>query len=295
MIGDYGRQLRPRQWTKNLILFAGVIFSESLLDVNLLLRSALGFVTFCLISSSIYCINDLADLESDRRHPKKRLRPLPSGRISPAGVRGLALTLLVLALAGAWLLAPVFAAVVGIYFAINVAYSLRLKRVPILDVIILALGFVLRAVGSVDVLARPDVIISPWLLLCTFFLAMFIGAGKRRAELALLEGAAAEHRVALSGYSVQFLDRIMTATMTSSILAYAIYTLYPGTIEKFGTDELVYTVPHVVFGLLRYMYIVYERDEGGSPTEAILHDRALLVTVGLWVLTVIYILYGPGR
>jgi len=294
MIQDYVRQLRPRQWTKNLILFAGVIFAGRLLDPGLLLRSVLGFLTFCLVSSSIYCINDLMDVESDRLHPEKRRRPLPSGRLPVRGVWTLGITLFAGALIAAWLLAPKFAAVVLVYFVSNLAYSVRLKRTAILDVILLATGFVLRAVGSVEVLNRPEVIISPWLLLCTFFLAMFIGAGKRRAELSLLEADAANHRASLTGYSLRFLDRVMSSTMTSSILTYSIYTLHPETKLKFGTYRLVYTVPFVVFGLFRYMYLVYERAKGGNPTEAILQDRALLLAVFFWVLVVVYVVYVHG-
>jgi 4-hydroxybenzoate polyprenyltransferase len=294
MIREYVRQLRPRQWTKNLILFAGVIFAGRLLEPELLLRSVLGFLTFCLVSSSIYCINDLMDIESDRMHPEKRLRPLPSGKLPVSGVWTLGLTLFVVATVAAWLLSPKFCAVVFVYFASNLAYSLRLKRMAILDVIVLATGFVLRAVGSVEVLDRPEVIISPWLLLCTFFLAMFIGAGKRRAELALLETEAASHRASLTGYSLRFLDRVMSSTMTSAILTYSIYTLHPETKLKFGTYRLVYTVPFVVFGLFRYMYLIYERAKGGNPTEAILHDRGLLAAVFFWVLIVVYVLYVHG-
>jgi 4-hydroxybenzoate polyprenyltransferase len=291
MIQDTVRQMRPRQWTKNLLLFAGVIFAERLLDVPLLLRAAAGFAVFCMAASSIYCINDLADLEADRLHPEKRNRPLPAGRISPAAVRAMGAGLLVTALVAAWLLAPAFAVVVALYFVMNLAYSLRLKRTAILDVILLAMGFVLRAVGSVEVLATDEVLISPWLLLCTFFLAMFIGAGKRRTELALLEADAAGHRPALAGYSIEFIDRIITITLTAAIMSYSIYTLAPGTAAKFGTQDLVYTVPYVVFGLLRYLYLVYERKVGGNPTEAILQDRPLTAAVGLWILTVCAILY----
>lgn len=288
---DYIRQLRPRQWTKNLILFAGVIFAEQLLDPALLLRALAGFAAFCMVSSAVYCLNDLSDLEADRKHPQKRKRPLASGAISRGSVVAMGTLLLTGGLVGSYLLAPAFALVVGLYFVNNVAYSFWLKHVAILDVIMLATGFVLRAVGSVEVLARESVVISPWLLLCTFFLALFIGAGKRRAELSLLAEDASQHRLALAAYSTSFLDRILMTAMTTAIISYAIYTLAPSTQSKFHTHQLVYTVPFVVYGLFRYMYLVYEEKRGGNPTEAILHDTPLRIDVTLWVLTVCYILY----
>ncbi len=290
-MADLIRQLRPRQWTKNLLLFAGVVFSIHLLEITLFARSLLGFALFCAISSAIYGINDIADLKQDRLHPEKRHRPLPAGRLSKGAVLGLALGLLVPALGIAFLLAPRFGMVALLYFLLNLAYSLGLKRVAILDLILLAMGFVLRAVAGVEVLGRSDVVLSPWLILCAFFLALFIGAGKRRAELALLEEGAGEHRAALNDYSVGLLDRMLTAMTTASLIVYAIYTLAPGTQSKFHTHLLVYTVPFVVFGLFRYMYLVYERRAGGNPTEAILSDPPLLLDVLLWVLAVFYILY----
>jgi len=291
LIPAYIEQLRPRQWTKNLILFAGIIFAEQALNPELLLRAFLGFITFCLVSSAVYCFNDLADLENDRRHPDKRMRPLPSGRLSRGSVWALGVVLLGMGLLLGFWLDRGFGTVAAVYFLLNLAYSLWLKRVVILDLILLATGFVLRAVASVEVLGRDDVVLSPWLVLCTFFLALFIGAGKRRSEIALLAEDAASHRAALGDYSLPFLDRIITTTLTAAILSYAIYTLAPGTQSKFHTHYLVYTVPFVVFGLLRYTYLIYERRVGGNPTDAILSDRQLVLDVILWVVTVMYILY----
>jgi len=290
-MAHYLRQLRPRQWTKNLILFAGIIFAEQLLDGSLLLRAFLGFVAFCAVSSAVYCLNDLSDLDADRRHPTKKHRPLASGAISRGAVVAMGALLLVCGLGGAYVLAPSFALVVLLYFANNVAYSLWLKRVAIVDVVLLATGFVLRAVGSVEVLAVKSLVISPWLLLCTFFLAFFIGAGKRRAELTLLADGASDHRQALAGYSLTFLDHLLTTSVTTAIISYAIYTLAPATQAKFQTHQLVYTVPFVVYGLFRYMYLVYETKQGGNPTDAILHDLPIRIVVVMWVAAVVYILY----
>jgi 4-hydroxybenzoate polyprenyltransferase len=285
------KQLRPKQWSKNLILFAGLIFAEQMRDPDLFIRAVLGFVCFALVSSAVYCFNDLVDLANDKRHPEKRHRPLPSGAISPQLVFGLGLVLMAVGVLGAFQLAPNFGLVTVVYFLQNLAYSLKLKQVPVLDIILLSAGFVLRAVGSVEVLARPDVQLSPWLILCTFFLALFISAGKRRAELALLADDAGTHRAALSGYSLAFLDRILGSTMTSAVLAYAIYTLAPETQAKFGTTALVYTVPFVLFGLYRYMYLVYEKDAGGNPTESIIQDRPLILDVASWLFVVTWVLY----
>lgn len=287
----YIRQLRPHHWTKNLILFAGVIFAEQLDDMGLLLRSLAAFAVFCAVSSAVYGINDISDVEKDRKHPEKRHRPLPAGQVTVPGVAVMSMLLLAAGLAGGWALAPSFAVVVGIYFAMNLVYSMWLKHVAVLDLMVLASGFVLRAVGSVEALGRPDIAISAWLILCTFFLALFIGAGKRRAELSLLEAQASEHRQALSGYSLVFLDRILGTTTTAAVIGYAIYTLAPETQAKFGTHRLVYTVPFVVYGLFRYTYLVYERRAGGNPTEAILSDPPLLVNVLVWVAAVYVIIY----
>jgi 4-hydroxybenzoate polyprenyltransferase len=273
------------------VLFSGVIFSLHVQDLTLLVRSVVGFVLFSLLSSAVYCFNDVADVEKDRLHPEKRLRPLPSGRLSVHAVVWIGLVLVAVSFAGAFLMARRFFVVAVVYFLMNVAYSFRLKHVAILDLILLSAGFVLRAVAGVEVLGRSDIVLSPWLILCTFFLALFIGAGKRRAELDLLASNAGGHRGALAEYSLAFLDRILTTMATASIIGYAIYTLAPGTQEKFHTHYLVYTVPFVVFGLFRYLFLVYERGAGGNPTEAILQDRSLLLDVLLWVLAVVYILY----
>ncbi len=284
-------QLRPRQWTKNFLLFAGIIFSVHLLDTDLLLRSLAGFLLFCAISSGVYCINDIADIRKDRLHPEKRTRPLASGRLSKGVVVAMSALLLLPSLVLSYLLATRFGVVATLYLFLNLGYSFGLKRVAILDLILLAAGFVLRAVAGVEVLGHPEVVLSPWLILCAFFLALTIGAGKRRAELELLEEGAGEHRAALDDYSKPFLDRMLTAMAAASIIGYSIYTLAPGTQSKFHTHFLIYTVPFVVFGLFRYLYLVYERRAGGNPTEAILNDRPLLLDALLWVLAVIYILY----
>ena len=281
-------EARPRQWTKNLVLFAGVIFARRYGDLHFVLASLAAFALFCLLSSGVYLLNDLADLPNDRLHPRKRTRPLAAGRIG----RGPVVAAAVIALAGgaglSFLLRPVFGVIALVYLILNLAYSAGLKRIVILDVLAIAVGFVLRAVAGVEALPER-VEISPWLLVCTFFLALFLAIGKRRAELAARDGGSASRPV-LGEYSLPLLDQMIAIVTSATIIGYSIYTVNPSTVEKYDTKALVFTIPFVVFGIFRYLYLVYRRDAGGNPTEVLITDGPTLATVVLWSVAVFVIL-----
>jgi 4-hydroxybenzoate polyprenyltransferase len=294
MIRAVGRQLRTRQWTKNLVLFAGVVFSHHFNELDELARAAQGFIAFCLLASSVYTLNDLQDIERDRVHPKKKLRPIPSGRLSIPAAWVLVVMLLVLSAVISVPLGTGFLVVAGLYYGLNLAYSLWLKRVVLVDVMLIALGFVLRAVAGVEALHQKEEI-SPWLLICTLFLALFLAVCKRRQERVVLGDQAEDHRRTLSEYPPQFVDQLIPVVTATTVIAYAIYTVNQATVEKFGTDRLVYTVPFVVYGVFRYLYLVYRRQRGGSPSEILLTDAPTLINVLLWIGTVLLILSLSGH
>jgi 4-hydroxybenzoate polyprenyltransferase len=286
-------ELRPRQWTKNLVLFAGLVFSKGATDPSLAFKSLLGFLCFCLGSGAIYIINDITDREKDRLHPVKRDRPIASGELNP-GVAGVwAVALMCLSAALAFYLGTSFFVVFLIFLGLNVAYSFKLKQIMALDVLSIAVGFVLRAIAGVEVLvpAQPDIELSPWLLVCTLFLALFLGLGKRRAELEQLEQDAERHRKSLANYSLALLNQMIAMVSAATVISYSIYTISPATVQKFHTEKLVYTIPFVVYGLWRYLYLVFEKEGGGNPSEVLLTDVPLLVNVVLWVLVAAGVLY----
>jgi len=300
-------ELRPRQWTKNFAVFIGLVFSEHLLNTTSLLRTVLAFVTFCLISSSIYLLNDLLDLEKDRQHPVKRLRPLASGRLPISwGVGALGVLLLCSALviflifrvpipAGQDIFASIgganllFTLSIVAYLVLMALYSLRLKHVVLIDVFIIASGFVLRIIAGTVVV---PVSISLWLYVVTCFLSLFLALSKRRHEIMLLQGQASQHRQILKEYSVPMLDQMITIAVTGTIMSYSLYTI-EGTI---GNHKLLaITIPLVIYGMFRYLYLVYMRMEGGSPEEVLLRDRHMLGTVILCVVLIMTVLYALPR
>jgi 4-hydroxybenzoate polyprenyltransferase len=289
VLGALGASLRPRQWTKNLLVFAGLIFSRGLLEPVLLARSTLAFVLFCLLSGGVYLINDVLDAERDRAHPQKRHRPVASGRVRPSVALAAGLLLLVGATLAAFALSLRLGVVALAYAALLTAYSIGLKHVVIVDTLIIAGGFVLRALAGVVVL---DIEFSYWLLFCTILLALFLTFGKRRHELLALEGGATDHRPILSEYSPQLLDQMIAVVTASTLMAYALYTMAPDTHARLGTTRLPLTIPFVLYGIFRYLYLLYRRDLGGNPSEHLLTDRALLVAVALWGVTVVLVLYG---
>jgi 4-hydroxybenzoate polyprenyltransferase len=285
---DWWQLLRPAQWSKNAVLFAALIFSKHLFVLSDVVTAAAAFFCFCLVASGAYVMNDLRDCERDREHPLKSKRPLPAGRIRRATAVWISLALMATGLSAAAVLGLGFALLLFVYLLLQVAYTFSLKEMVILDVMSIATGFVIRAVaGGVAI----DVPISPWLVICTFLLALFLGFSKRRHELVLLEGRATDHRAALREYSPYFLDQMISVVTASTVVAYAIYTASPEVQEKLGTDKLYLTIPFVLFGIFRYLYLVHQKEEGGNPTQLLLSDRPLQVDIVLWIMTASLLLY----
>lgn len=282
------RQLRPKQWTKNVIVFAGLIFAKKLSDPQAILLATAAFVIFCLLSSVVYIINDMLDVEADRRHPRKRFRPLAAGDISMGQARVIVGLLLLATLPPAFLLNPLFGLVAVIYFVSNLAYSLRLKHIVILDVFLIAAGFVLRAIAGAVVIR---VEISPWFLLCTTLAALFLALTKRRHELVLLSNGAAGHRPSLEQYSTPLLEEMVAVVTSSTVISYSLYTFFAPNLPE--NHAMMWTIPFVLYAVFRYLYLVYRKDLTGSPEEALLKDAPLLTCIVLWGLTVIAILYFP--
>jgi 4-hydroxybenzoate polyprenyltransferase len=286
--------LRPHQWTKNSVVLAPLIFAQRLYDAEAVWEASSAFVVFCLLSGAVYLINDLLDIEGDRKHPVKSRRPLASGSLTPRFAIGAAIVSLLLAMGWAFVLSRSLALVAGVYFLTMAGYSVVLKNVVILDVLIVAFGFVLRAIAGAVVIEEP---FSSWLLICTLLLALFLALAKRRQELTLLAGQATEHRRILGEYSPYLLDQMIAVVTASTLVSYALYTLAPETVERFGTDRLVWTVPFVLYGIFRYLYLVHQKEAGGNPTRVLLNDRPILATVALWAATVVALIYhgrGPG-
>lgn len=285
--------LRPGQWPKNLIIFAGLLFGRQIFDGGAVFRAGLAFAVFCALSSVVYILNDIADREADRLHPLKARRPIASGALDPRLALAAAVSIGVVALALAFWLGLLFGLVATAYLALQGFYSTSLKHVVIIDVLTIAIGFVLRAVAGAVVVSVP---ISQWLLLCTILLALFLGLSKRRHELVLLASGATGHRPILEEYSPYLLDQMISVVTASTLVAYALYTISPDTAEKFGTDLLGLTIPFPLYGIFRYLYLVHQREGGGSPSEMLVNDRPLLICVALWALTVMVIIYHPfGR
>ena len=288
LLRDVWQLLRPTQWSKNSVLFAALIFSKHLFVWSDTARVLLAFVCFCCVASGAYVMNDIRDCERDRQHPLKSRRPLPSGRVPRGTAVMLSLALMGAGLFLALLLSGGFFVLVAGYLLLQVLYTFALKDMVILDVMSIATGFVIRAGAGGVVINVP---VSPWLIICTFLLALFLGFAKRRHELVLLEGRAEEHRAALREYSPYFLDQMMAVVTASVVVAYANYTASAEVQEKLGTDKLYLTIPFVLFGIFRYLYLVHQREEGGNPTQLLLTDRPLLIDVLLWILTAALVLY----
>jgi len=280
--------MRPRQWSKNVFVLAGIVFAGRLFEVRAELRVLACFAVFCAASSALYLANDVADRESDVHHPLKRTRPIASGRLSPPIAIAASAVLTLVALAGAALLNRATLAVTAAYLASTFAYSLGLKRAFLLDVMIVAAGFVLRAVAGASCIEAE---ISPWLLVCSFLLALFLALGKRRAELVLLGQNATDHRVALGSYSLPLVDSWLTALAGASIVSYALYTQSPRTVEHFGTTNLLYTVPFVIYALFRYQHHVVRQDAGGDPGSLLLQDPGLWISLLGWAVTAAVVIY----
>jgi len=280
--------LRPQQWVKNIVLFAGLIFSQNFFDPW---RSAVvlaAAVVFCLASSALYLLNDILDIEADRKHPQKKNRPLASGRISPITAHVLSYTLMLWAFIAAYILNRNFGIILTVYLILEFSYSAYLKNVVILDIFCIAAGFLLRVVAGAVVI---DVPISNWLLICTIFLSLFLALGKRRGEMVLLEDRAADHRPVLAHYSLPFIDQMMTVVTASTILSYVLYALSPQTTAKFHTRNLQYSIIFVVYGIFRYLYLVFQKKEGGAPEKVLFSDKPLLFDLLLYMAAIIAAVY----
>ena len=281
------KTMRPRQWPKNIFLFAALVFDKQLLILNAFVRTAAGFVLFCLISSAVYIFNDIADIEADREHPEKKNRPIPSGKL-PISIAWMACIVLVIAALslGYWL-APDFAIVLAGYFVLNLAYSKWLKHIPILDVLVLAAGFVLRVGAGVTIIHVER--FSPWLYVVMTLLALYLGFGKRRAEIALLSGDAGSHRKVLEGYTIPLLDQYIMIVSSTTIVAYSLYTFSAPNVP--ANHTMMLTIPFVLYAIFRYLFLVQVKHAGGEPEEILLSDRPLQLALFLWALVVVAVFY----
>ncbi len=283
------RTLRVYQWAKNLLVFAAIIFAGELLNTTAIINSLLAFVSFCLAASSTYILNDLIDIEKDRLHPEKSKRPIANGEVSIHIAVVLSLVLAVLSLILAYILGPGFIAILLVYVFLTVSYSLLWKRFFLVDVLILSLGFVTRAVaGAVAI----HVVFSNWLIVCTLFLALFLSLGKRRGELLLLKDNAENHRSVLVYYTIEYLDQLLLIVSAGALISFTIYTCSQEVVMRLHTDQLYLSLPFVIYGLFRYLYLVRYQGEGSDPTKVLLTDKPIAICVVLWALTNIGLIYG---
>ena len=280
--------MRPWQWAKNLFLFTGLLFSKNLFQTSLLVRVAEGFILFCFAASSIYIYNDIQDRLEDRRHPIKGLRPLAKGTVKVPQAYGASILLAGVALVLGFVLDRVFSAFLLVYLLLNLAYSLKIKEIVILDVMFVASGFFLRVLAGTTL---AGVTPSDWLIICTITLSLFVGFSKRRNELVLLGENADYQRKVLKHYSISFLEQMISIMTACSIMSYILYTVSPETVERFGTRNLVFTVPFVLFGIFRYFYLIYLRKMTENPIDLILKDIPSLLNVLLWLGAILLIIY----
>lgn len=282
------KSLRPQQWVKNFFIFAALIFSENIFVLPLVFKATLAFAIFCLLSGSLYILNDLKDIEEDKLHPVKSKRPLASGKLKKGEAVSAFILLSSLSIIFSVLVNREFLVISLFYYLLQILYSAWLKHVVILDVFLVAAGFFLRVIaGGLAI----EVYISPWLLICTILLALFLALSKRRHELVILEQNAGNHRPILREYSPYLLDQMIAVVTASTVIGYCLYTISEETIAKFGTNKLIFTVPFVLYGIFRYLYLVHQKEEGGNPEILIIKDRALLVDIFLWIASAILIIY----
>ncbi len=281
------KTMRPKQWTKNVVVYAALVFDGKFLELPLFLKTTALFALFCLISSSVYLLNDLADIEKDRQHPQKRHRPLASGELQPRYAVFATIVLVLFSLPAAWLLDPLAGLFLAAYFVMNVAYSFWLKHMVILDVFTIAAGFVLRVAAGAAVVQVER--FSPWLYVCITLLALIIALGKRRAELVALEGDAGNHRAILDEYNLNFLDHLISLTTGATVVAYSLYTFSAQNLPE--NHLMMLTIPIVIYFLFRYLYLIHVRQLGGAPDELIFKDKPLFFSAAFWALAVVVILY----
>lgn len=281
----FAKELRPKQWTKNLLVFAALIFTIPDITVNMFYAALAGFILFSFVSGAVYILNDLVDLELDRQHPTKKNRPMASGDLPPAIAVSAGSILLLFSLVTSYYLSIWFGLILTIYFVLNVAYSFYLKNVVIIDVMVIATGFVLRAAGGAYVI---DVPMTPWFIICTMLLALFLAISKRRHELTLVEQAGdseVDYRAVLDSYSTRLLDEMNSIVTTATIISYALFTFTSG-----RTLNLMWTIPLVIYGIFRYLYLIHIENKGGQPDEILLQDKPILITVLLYTVLLIVIL-----
>jgi 4-hydroxybenzoate polyprenyltransferase len=283
------RSMRPRQWAKNAVIFAALVFDRQLRLDNLpaVLRTFAGFVIFCILSGVVYIINDIADVEADRQHPDKRNRPIASGVLPVRVALAAAIILLVILIPLSYLLSPAFALVALSYFMLNLAYSKWLKHIPLLDVLAIALGFVLRVAAGITLIHVAR--FSPWLYIVVTLGSLYIGFGKRRSELALLAEGANAHRPVLDGYTLPLLDQYITIVSGTTIIAYSLYTFSAPNLP--ANHLMMLTIPFVLYGIFRYLYLIQVKHSGGAPEDVLLSDRPLQITIFLWGVAVLLIFY----
>lgn len=280
--------LRPKQWIKNLVVFAGLFFSHNLTDTAQLAKAASAFVLFCMVSSSVYLINDVRDRKLDTRHPTKKLRPVASGQLSPSSALSAAAVLSACSLAASFMLGFMFGLAAAAYFCLMLAYILWLKRIVLLDIFAIAAGFVLRAVAGAAAISVP---ISEWLLICVSVLSLFLAFTKRRQEATVENDPADEDRRRLSEYTPALLDQMISIAAAAAIVCYCLYTLSPETVAKFGSKHLIYTIPFVMYGVFRYLFLIYKRQARESPEVVLLADPWLLGDVLLYTIVSWYVVY----
>ena len=281
------RTMRPRQWIKNLVLFAALVFDRKLTNIPAFLDTLVGFLIFCLLSGVVYILNDLADIETDRVHPEKRRRPLASGELSTRFALGAAFFIIFLLAPLSLWLSPSFAVVALVYLALNMFYSRWIKHIPLLDVLAIAAGFVLRVGAGVTLV--NVVRFSPWLYVVTTLGSLYIGFGKRRAELALLADGANEHRRVLDGYTIRLLDQYIMIVSSTTIIAYSLYTFSAPNLP--GNHIMMLTIPFVIYGIFRYLYLIEVKHSGGAPEDVLLSDRPLQAAILLWGCSILAIFY----
>ncbi len=284
----YIRLIRPKQWIKNLFVFAPLIFARELFDLAYLLLALRAFAAFCLVASAVYIVNDIADIEADRSHPEKKFRPLAAGVISMTGAYIATGILLAGAALLSFTMAPGFIFVLCLYFLLNLAYSFKLKEIVLLDVFIIAAGFMLRVVGGAYAIRVET---STWLVLCTLFISLFLGFAKRRSELTQIPASHFAERKVLERYRVGFLDQMLTISAAGTVISYALYTVAKRTMDLFGTDKLIYTTVFVIYGVFRYLYLIHTTSTTDKPADVVTSDVPILVTTMLWVLACILLIY----
>lgn len=289
---EYLKLIRPKDWAKNLFLFIPLFFAKEILNLDKLIPVSFGFIAFSFIASSIYIINDYRDREDDRKHPVKCKRPLAAGTVTPTAAIILCCILLLAGFGLAWFIRFKFLILLAIYFFVNLGYSMGLKAIPILDIILLALGFVLRIKGGSII---SYVVLSEWIIIMVFLLAIFMAIGKRRDDVLLKLSSGADMRKSIKGYNLDFLNTLLSFVCGVIIVAYLMYTMAPASQEHVGNRRLYYTTVFVMAGLMRYLQIIYVSTDSGSPTKILYRDRFIQLTLILWVAAYVFLLYIPNK